>query len=289
VKVSQSTRAIGQAGKERFPDVKALDITPPAKQDAGLARWQRQVAFAPLGLAGQRALSAARALVVGLGGLGSWSAELLARAGVGMLRLADDDKVELTNIHRQGLYDEANAAASLPKVAAAAARLKALNSRLMVEPVAVRVDKDNIEALADGMDLILDGTDNFATRFLINDFAVKTGRPWVFAGVIGAEAQTMTIVPGRTACLRCVLDGPPPPCTEKTCGNFGVLGPAVAAAAAFQACEAVKILSGRGDQISPYLVKFNLWDNTMQRLQTGKAGGQGCRCCGQREFEYLEP
>jgi molybdopterin/thiamine biosynthesis adenylyltransferase len=255
-----------------------------------LARWQRQVAFAALGPSGQRALSSAAAVVIGMGGLGSWAADLLARAGVGMLRLVDDDLVDLTNIHRQDLYDETDARAAAPKVHAAARRLTAINSALAVEPMAVRATSDSIEGLVRGVALILDGTDNFATRYLINDVAIKTGTPWVFAGVIGAQAQTMTIVPGRTPCLRCVLDTPPSPCTEKTCRSFGVLGPAVAAVAAIQASEAVKILSGHGEQASPYLTKFDLWNNTMQRIVPNRPSGPpGCVCCQQREFEYLEP
>jgi adenylyltransferase/sulfurtransferase len=263
-------------------------LTPFGHPDA--ARWQRQIAFAAIGPSGQAALARSAAVVIGLGGLGSWSADLLARAGVGMLRLVDGDAVDLTNIHRQGLYDEADARAGEAKVHAAARRLKAINSQMAVEPVAVRAGRDNVERLVDGAAVILDGTDNFATRYLINDVSVKTGTPWVFAGVIGAEAQTMTIVPGRTPCLRCVLTDPPSPCTEKNCRGFGVLGPAVAAVAAIQACEAVKILAGHADLVSPHLTKFDLWNNTMQRILPDRpAGPPGCICCQQREFEYLEP
>jgi len=138
--------------------------------------------------------------------------------------------------------------------------------------------------------LILDGTDNFATRYLINDYAVKSGRPWVFAGVVGTEAQTMTIVPGRTPCLRCVLDSPPPACADPSCRSAGVLGPAVAAVAALQAAEAMKILSGRIDEISPYLLKFDIWENRIQRIDVRAAcGSVDCPCCKHRDFEFLEP
>ena len=162
-----------------------------------LARYARQVAFDGLGLTGQKKLASGRALIVGVGGLGSWVAELLARAGVGSLRLADPDKVDVTNIHRQALYSEADAAAGLFKVEAARRRLAEINSGVTVETAAERVDHRNIAALAADAGVVIDGTDNFAARFLINDYAVKTGRPWIFAGCIRAEWQTMAVLPGR--------------------------------------------------------------------------------------------
>lgn len=254
-----------------------------------LDRYQRQTAFAPLGVKGQAALSAGRALVVGVGGLGTWTAELLARAGVGFLRLVDADKVDLTNIHRQGLYDEADAGAGAFKVHAAAARIKRINGTVAVETVAARLGADNIETLAGDVGVILDGTDNFQTRFVINDYAVKTARPWIFAGVVGAEAQTMTIVPGRTPCLRCIHESPAPLCVEPTCRGAGVLGAAVAAIAAIQAMEAIKVLSGRIETISPYLTKLDLWTNTIQRIDVSVAAANvACPCCKGRRFEFLQ-
>jgi adenylyltransferase/sulfurtransferase len=255
---------------------------------SGLDRYQRQTAFAPLGVKGQVAISSGRALIVGLGGLGTWTAELLARAGVGFLRLVDADKVDLTNIHRQGLYDEADAAAGALKVHAAAARIKRVNSAVAVETAVERLGADNIEKLAGDVAIILDGTDNFQTRFVINDYAVKTGRPWILAGVIGAEAQTMTIVPGRTPCLRCVYEFPAPVCVEPTCRRAGVLGPAVAAIAAIQAMEAIKVLSGRLEAINPFLLKMDLWTGTLQRIDVSVAAANAaCPCCKHRRFEFL--
>ena len=256
---------------------------------SNLMRYARQVAFAGLGPAGQRALLAGRALIVGVGGLGSWAAELLARAGVGLLRLVDDDRIDLTNIHRQALYDESDAAAGRPKVIAAAERLKKINSRVVVEPVEQRLDRGNIDSLAADADVIVDGTDNFPTRFLINDYAVKHARPWVFGGVIGAEAQTMTIVPPRTPCLRCIYDSPPPACVDPTCRSEGVLGPAVAAVASIQAAEAVKILAGLAQAVSGYLIKLDLWANTLQRIDVARAcENVDCPCCRRKDFEFLE-
>lgn len=253
-------------------------------------RYNRQIVFPGLGADGQRSLSRSRVLIVGVGGLGSWMAELLARAGVGTLRLADDDKVDVTNLHRQALYTEADATACLPKVDAAAARLGAINRHVKVQPMALRATTQTITDLAKDVDLILDGTDNFAARFLINDYAVKTALPWIFAGVVGSEAQTQTIIPGQSPCLRCVLEAPPPPCMDTSCRQAGVLGPAVAAVAALACAEAMKILSGNVALASPYLTKLDLWTNTLGRIDVRQAARDvDCPCCKKRIFEYLEP
>lgn len=258
--------------------------------DPNIARYQRQIIFPGLGVDGHRQLAGASALVVGVGGLGSWTAELLARAGVGRLRLVDDDIVEVINLHRQGLYDENDAEQVKPKALAAMSRLRKINAALKVEPVVERLTIANVGRLAEGMDLVLDGTDNFATRFIVNDYCVKHGQPWIFAGVVAAEGQIMTIVPGRTPCLRCVYDSPAPPCVEPTCRLAGVMGPAVAAIASMQTLEALKILCGRVEQISPYLTKFDLWQNTLQRIDVAKAAVDvDCPCCKQGHYEYLEP
>ena len=254
-----------------------------------LKRYERQMILPPLGLGAQRKLMNSRTVVVGVGGLGSWAADLLARAGAGMLRLVDDDCVDLTNLHRQGLYDESDAAAGSAKVHAAAARISAINSQVEVQPVRQRLDAANIDALAGDVDLIIDGTDNFATRFIINDYAVKTGTAWIFAGAVGSEAQIMTIIPGRTPCLRCIFDAPPPPCTDPTCRVAGVLGPAVAMIAAIQVAEAIKILTGRDDAISPYLLKLDLWDNGLQRIDAAAAcKDTPCPCCKGGHFDFLD-
>lgn len=251
------------------------------------SRYDRQMRFRPLGADGQRKLRSARALIVGVGGLGSWIADLLARAGVGFLRLVDADRVDWTNLHRQDLYDESDAAERRVKSLAAARRLARINRDVVVEAVEARVDRENIAELAAGVDAILDGTDNFATRFLINDYAVKVRRPWVFAGVLGAEGQVLPIVPGRTPCLRCLYETPP--ATELTCRTEGVLGPAVASVAALAAAEAMKILAGQADRASPFLTKLNLWDNTLQRMDVAAAcQGVHCVCCKQGRYEFLQ-
>jgi len=215
-------------------------------------------------------------------------ADLLARAGVGRLRLVDDDSVCPENLHRQVLYDQADAAAGTPKVEAAARRLSQINSDVHCEPVATRFDADNAEELAREVDVIVDGTDNFATRFVINDLAVRDGVPWVFAGAVGGEAQTMTIAPPRTPCLRCIFDSPPPTCVDPNCRTGGIIAPAVVAVAAIEAAEAMKILAGRSQDVSPTLTKFDLWGNLIQRIDLAEACREvDCPCCKRHEFEFL--
>ena len=254
--------------------------------DDNMQRYHRQMAVGEIGLNGQRQLREASVLIVGVGGLGSWVAELLARSGVGRLVIADDDKVDITNIHRQGLYDQSHAQAGDLKVIAAAGRLAKINSEVVVEPHQLRVEASNIADLSGRTDLIIDGTDNFHTRFIINDYSVKHSLPWVFAGVVSAEAQIMPVIPNKSACLRCIFDSPPPPCTDPTCRQTGVLAPAVAAIASMQALEAIKILVGRSDAVSPYLTKIDFWTNQIQRLNAAKA--PDCPCCGARHFDYLD-
>ncbi len=250
-------------------------------------RYDRQIVFEPLGPQGQRRLRSAGALIVGCGGLGCTLADLLARSGVGRLRLVDDDRVQLENLHRQVLFDEADAAAGLPKVAAAANRLRRINGEVAVEPLVERFTAASAARLAEGFDLILDASDNFPTRFVINDLAVRDGKSWVFAGVLGGQGQVMSVLPGRP-CLRCVFDSPPAPCQDLTCRSSGVLPSAVAAIAAIQAGEAVKILSGRLEAVSPYLLKIDFWANTLQRIDILESAARvDCPCCKRREFEYL--
>lgn len=255
--------------------------------DKPISRYDRQIVFPPLGPAGQRRLGRARVLIVGVGGLGCMSAELLTRAGVGFLRLVDDDLVRIENVHRQVLFDEADAAAARPKALAAAARLARINGEPQLQPIVARFTAGNAAELAEGVDLILDGSDNFETRFIINDLAVRDGKPWIMAGVVGAEAQLMAVLPGRTPCLRCVMPTPPPVCADMSCRAAGVLPPAVTAIASLQAVEALKILAGAMDAVSPYLLKLDMWSNTIQRIDLRAAAAGDCPCCKKRDFEYL--
>src|SRR3972149_3516144 len=207
-------------------------------------RYIRQIRFQPLGEEGQRRLAASRALICGCGALGSVIANTLVRAGVGKVRIVDRDFVELSNLARQALFDEADAVAGLPKAVAAAEKLRGVKSGGGIEPVVADVNHENIERLCDGVDVILDGTDNFETRFLLNDAAVKLGLPWIYGGCVGAEGQTMTILPGETPCLRCLMEKCPVPGSTPTCDTAGILGPIVGVIASIEAMEAIKILSG---------------------------------------------
>jgi len=251
-------------------------------------RYDRQVRFAPLGTEGQRKLAASRALVCGCGALGSVIAEMLVRAGVGFVRIVDRDFVELSNLQRQFLFDEQDVAAVLPKTAAAAEKLRRINSAVTVEGIVADITHANIERLAGDVDAIVDGTDNFATRFLINDFAVKHGKPWVYGGAIGSEGQSMTIVPGQTACLACLLPEPPPPGSTPTCDTAGILGPTVGVIASIEASEALKILSGRVDLISRSLTVVELWDNRLRQIDVSRLHETSdCRVCRHGEFAWL--
>lgn len=260
------------------------------RDESSMDRYARQVVYEPWGVEAQRNLAAGRALIVGAGGLGSWASELLCRAGLGFLRIVDDDLVEPVNLHRQAMYDTLDAEAGRPKIAAAARRLAELNADCEVDAVLDRVNRTNVAEYADDVDVVIDGTDSFSARFEINDYCVKAGRPWVFAGVVGAEAQVATIIPGKTCCLRCLLDEPPPRCNDPTCRQAGVLGMAVAAVAAIEAMEAAKLLARRPETVSPDLLKLDLWTNTLRRMPLGGPRTEPpCPCCIEREFEFLEP
>ncbi len=229
-------------------------------------RYARQVRYPPLGEQGQRRLSESRALVCGCGALGSAIADMLVRAGVGAVRIVDRDFVELGNLHRQSLFDEADAAAALPKAVAAAEKLRRINSAVQVQPIVADIEPANIEGFCQLCGVMLDGTDNFETRFLMNDAAVRLGLPWVYGGCVGAEGQTMTILPGHTGCLRCLLPECPPPGSTPTCDTAGILSPIVHMIAALEVAEAVKILSGNSQAVSRHLTFVDVWQNRFSRL-----------------------
>jgi molybdopterin-synthase adenylyltransferase len=260
-----------------------------SEMPARLTRYVRQMRYPPIGVHGQQRLADSRVLLCGCGALGSVIANTLVRAGVGMLRIVDRDFLELNNLQRQVLYDEQDVAEGLPKAVAAEAKLRRINAQVQIEPVVADVVPSNIEQLIDGMDLLLDGTDNFETRFLLNDVAVKQGIPWVYGGCIGAEGQTMTILPGQTACLRCLMPEPPPPGSTPTCDSAGILGPIVNVVASLQSCEALKILSGHPEAISRCLQVFDLWENRTRQVGLDSLREQiDCPACRGREFPWLE-
>jgi len=232
-------------------------------------RYIRQMRYAPFGEAGQRRLAASTALVCGCGALGSVLANTLARAGVGRLRIVDRDFLEKNNLQRQVLYDEEDVAAGLPKAIAAERKLRRINSDIAIEAVVTDVDHTNIQHLAADADILLDGTDNFETRFLLNDAALRLGKPWVYGGCIGAEGQSMTIIPGETPDLRALMEDTPPPGSTPTCDTAGIFGPIVNIVASFQAMEAIKILSGHREAICRKLTIFELWENRIRQIDLG--------------------
>ena len=245
--------------------------------------------FRALGEEGQKRVCASRVTICGCGALGTVLANHLARAGVGFIRIVDRDFIEIHNLQRQILFDEADVASNLPKAEAAARKMRAINSSITVEAVVTDIDHTNILDLVSDADLILDGTDNFETRYLINDAAVKLGKPWIFGGVIGSEGQTMTILPGKTPCLRCVVEDSPPPGMTPTCETAGVLGPAVSTIASFEAIEAIKILSGDFESLNRDLIMIDLWNWSFRQLKVaGLLGKVDCPTCRRREFDWLE-
>jgi len=257
--------------------------------DPDLRRYSRQVLFAPIGQAGQRKLRASRVTLIGCGALGSVLADTMVRAGVGYLRIADRDFVELDNLQRQVLFDEDDAAAGLPKALAARAKLVRVNSQVHIDAVVTDVNPGNIERLIEKSDLILDGTDNFETRYLINDAAVKHGIPWIYGAAVAANGLCLPILPGETPCLRCVFEEAPPPEASPTCDTVGVLGPLIHMVAGMQANEAIKILAGRLDAVNRCLVSIDAWSGRITNINVAASRERGnCVCCGQRRYEYLE-
>src|SRR5919204_5265651 len=253
-----------------------------------LERYSRQMRFPGLGKAGQEKLLASRVTLCGCGALGTVLANVLVRAGVGFLRVIDRDFVEPSNLQRQVLFDESDVANNLPKSEAAAVKLRQINSSVAVEPVVADIDRTNVEELCRDADLILDGSDNFEVRYLINDVAVKHGKPWVYGGAVGSQGMTMTVIPGETPCLRCVFEAAPAPGEAGTCETAGVLGPVVNIVASFQAAEAFKILTGTRDKVNRDLIYVDVWDNIQRRIKIAPLLGKvDCPCCGRRRFEWL--
>jgi adenylyltransferase/sulfurtransferase len=253
-----------------------------------LDRYARQALYPALGIAGQKRLAASRAVVCGCGALGSLIANTLVRAGVGHVRIVDRDFVELSNLQRQFLFDEADIAAGLPKAIAAAQKLRRINSQIEIEPVVADVDFRNVETIVGDAQVIVDGTDNFETRFLLNDAAVKLSIPWVYGGAVGAEGRMLAIVPGETPCLTCLMQDAPPPGSMPTCDTAGVLAPAIGVIASLQSLEAMKLLAGHRDALNPNLVVVDLWQNQLRQVKVaGLREATDCRTCQRRDFAWL--
>ena len=250
------------------------------------SRYARQVRFEGLGEQGQEALLASHAVIAGCGALGSVQAELLARAGVGRLTIIDRDFVEESNLQRQFLFAESDAEEELPKAVAAERRLRRINSSIQVRGVVADLEPENALELLIGADLILDGTDNFETRYLINDYAIMTGTPWVYGGAIGSYGVTMPVLPGRTACLRCLYPEPPSS-AQPTCETAGVLGAITALIAALQIGDALKILSGHAEKVRAMITTADLWNGGIREREQ-PARDPDCPTCGARQFSWLD-
>ncbi|HXA85409.1 MAG TPA: ThiF family adenylyltransferase [Candidatus Dormibacteraeota bacterium] len=248
-------------------------------------RYSRQVLFPGIGAHGQARLSQGRVAIVGCGATGACVSGLLARAGVGQLVIIDRDYVEPSNLQRQSLFDEADAAESLPKAVAAARKIAAFNSEIQTTPVVADLTPENIELLLGDTDLILDATDNFETRYLINDFAVKRGKTWIYAAAVAAYAVTMNILPGETACLACVFPAPPEG-TIETCDTAGILNSAVNLIGSIQATEAIKFLVGAKQKLRRTLLSFDVWSNERAEIAAARPR-PGCQTCEKREFIHL--
>jgi len=256
-------------------------------------KYSRQILFAGIGQAGQEKLLAASAVLVGCGALGTVAAGLLVRAGVGRLRIIDRDFVELSNLQRQTLFDEQDAREALPKAVAAERHLRAINAGVEVEGIVADLTPRNAAELLGGFPLILDGTDNFETRLLVNDVAISLGVPWVYAAAVGSYGVTMTVRPRETACLACLLEtggssngigahvG-----NEATCDTVGVLGSAAGAVASIEATEALKLLAGKPEALHGRLISCDVWAGKFQSIRVPR--NPDCRACGRRELSYLE-
>lgn len=269
-----------------------------------LTRYHRQILLPGIGEPGQQKLLDSTAVILGCGALGTVSANMLARAGVGHLVIVDRDFIDITNLHRQVLFDEQDISDGLPKAEAAKRKISQINSQVKVTAVIDDINHKNMSRLADGADILVDGLDNFETRYLANDYAVKHSRPYIYGGAVGTTGMAFTMLPHSidgnaawetldegsmaTPCFRCLFEQAPPG-DSPTCDTIGVLGPVVSIIANFQAAEAIKVLTGNFAQVNPQLLNIDLWTNMITRLDLGRSWEEGdCPTCKQRKFDYLD-
>lgn len=253
----------------------------------GGGRYSRQILFPGIGAEGQARLGASTLAVVGCGALGSFQASLMVRAGVGNVRLIDRDFLEASNLQRQILFDEQDVRDLLPKAVAAERKLRSVNSSVRVEGLVEDVNPSTINRLLSGVDLVLDATDNFDARYLVNEYAVKHSVPWIYGACVGSEGIAFPVLPGETACLRCVFESAPPPGLSPTCDTAGVIGPIVGMVASFQAAEALKILAGRREVVNRQILRLDLWGNHLGQVRIPERD-PGCPCCGKHEYPRLD-
>jgi adenylyltransferase/sulfurtransferase len=252
---------------------------------AARERYSRQILFAGIGEAGQEAIMGSHAVIAGCGALGSFHAAALARAGVGRLTIIDRDYIEPSNLHRQWLFEEADAEAALPKAVAAKRRIERINSLIQLRAAVADLTAGNAEDLLTA-DVILDGTDNFDTRYLMNDFAVSRGIPWIYGAAVGSYGLTMPVIPGATPCLRCVYPDPPGG-AQPTCETAGVLNAVISAVASLQVADALKLLAGHPEKVRARIATMDVWEGTLRQIDAPDRDPD-CPCCARREFSFLE-
>ena len=250
-------------------------------------RYSRQILFPGIGKAGQEKLGASRITIIGCGALGASHAEMFARAGVGRLKIIDRDFVEFTNLQRQTLFKESDAIERLPKAIAAQIRIAEINSEVEVEAIVADVNRSNIQWMISDADVILDGTDNFQVRYLLNDACVKLGKTWIYGAAVSSYGTTMTIIPGETACLRCIFEEMPDAGSSPTCDTAGVIMPIIATVSAVQVSEALKLIVGDRDALHGSLMQFDVWQNDWRKIKLAKPNPD-CRTCGDRVFDFLD-
>ena len=250
-------------------------------------RYSRQILFDGIGEAGQKQLLKSRVVIIGCGALGTAQAEALARAGVGQLRLVDRDFVEASNLQRQTMFTERDARERLPKAVACANHLSEINSDIKTQAEIADVNYSNIERLIADCDVVMDGTDNFATRYLINDACVKHGVNWIYGAAVGSYGVTMTIQPHQSPCLRCIFEEAPPAASAPTCDTAGVIMPIISVVAAVQVSEALKLLTGQTEALHRSLMQFDVWRNDWRRIKLNQPTPE-CATCGLNRYEMLE-
>ncbi len=253
-----------------------------------ISRYQRQYLFQKIGEEGQRKLLKSRVTIIGCGALGTVLVNTLGRAGVGFMRIVDRDFIEWNNLQRQVLFDEDDIRQNIPKAIAAAEKIKKINSQIEVEAIVSDVNFTNVENFITDVDLVLDGTDNFETRFLLNDACVKRGKPWIYSAVVGSHGLSMVILPKKTACLRCVFESAPPPELTPTCDTAGILAPASVVIASFASVEAIKFLIGSIGELNRTLYSYDVWTREAKQFRLeGLRDQTDCPACKQGKFEYL--
>jgi molybdopterin-synthase adenylyltransferase len=250
-------------------------------------RYSRQALFPQIGAAGQQRLSDSRVLLVGCGALGASHAETLARAGIGALRIVDRDFVEFTNLQRQTLFKESDAVERLPKAAAARSRIAEINSDVEVDAVIADVNSSSVEELLEGCDLVIDGTDNFQVRYLLNDACVKHAKTWIYGAAVSSYGTTMTVIPGKTPCLRCIFEDMPDAGSSPTCDTAGVIMPIISSISAVQVTEAIKILTGNIDALHRSLIQIDVWQNDWRKIRVASPNPE-CKTCVQHVYEFLD-